>query len=472
MKSILTLLSIIIGLNFSCVGQSASDVLAKSEKLNQNLYLKWDTAQKKITYKISRTPPPLTEYDIFEWDSSLFLPTNYTQHIYLFPLNPLNYSYSDTVFNIDDPIYKEAEDALIIIGTLIQKQGIPAAASGTQKANAKKETDEIFSQIVAKHNQIIKSLSANQKQKIVEAFLILKGLSFTDSITTNAGIQRANAIINNINDHFELQKEFVQNLEDLVAKYNVANEGQDFLNKIQLNTILEEVKKIQHVQISRFADLKNARDITQKAYEDARSLGWIGREQKLEIQKGKIVTYRLSIVVSGLEIKDSEIVAVKTSKTISTKVIRLRRFRTFVPEVFAGFAYTLINYPKYGTTADSSGQQHVADAGSNTNFIKRVAFNTMLNFNVYFPNSDIIPFAQLGVGANSEVPMILGGIGGRFHISKTLVAVSFGYTGYWVKDLDKLKVGSPVTGTADIEKDLKYTWSNTPKFYIGFQVKL
>ena len=39
----------------------------------------------------------------------------------------------------------------------------------------------------------------------------------------------------------------------------------------------------------------------------------------------------------------------------------------------------------------------------------------------------------------------------------------------WIKELEKLKVGDEVTGTAAIDQDLKSAFSWPPKAYIGLQ---
>ena len=99
----------------------------------------------------------------------------------------------------------------------------------------------------------------------------------------------------------------------------------------------------------------------------------------------------------------------------------------------------------------------------------------MVNFNYYMPNSPIHFLYQIGAGINSGIPTIITGFGIRSNINGIKrISISGGIALTWIKELDKLKVGDEVTGTSDIDKDLKFQFSwftkqYTPKSYIGLQ---
>ncbi len=93
----------------------------------------------------------------------------------------------------------------------------------------------------------------------------------------------------------------------------------------------------------------------------------------------------------------------------------------------------------------------------------------MINFNYYIPNSPIHPLYQIGIGVNSGIPTFITGFGIRSNINGLKrLTVSGGIAMTWVKELDKLKVGNKISGTDDIDKDLKFQFRQ-PKPYIGIQ---
>jgi len=79
-------------------------------------------------------------------------------------------------------------------------------------------------------------------------------------------------------------------------------------------------------------------------------------------------------------------------------------------------------------------------------------------------------YAQIGLGINSEIPTLLTGVGLRNNLNGSRrFTISGGLAMSWLKELETLEVGDPVSGTDDIDKDFKY--SSTPSFtgYIGIQ---
>jgi hypothetical protein len=79
---------------------------------------------------------------------------------------------------------------------------------------------------------------------------------------------------------------------------------------------------------------------------------------------------------------------------------------------------------------------------------------------------------QIGVATSKDLPSILLGGGLRlFGLGKGDVAIGGGAMFGWYKDLQKLQVGSIITGTTDINNDLAYI--STPKVagYMAIQYK-
>jgi hypothetical protein len=139
--------------------------------------------------------------------------------------------------------------------------------------------------------------------------------------------------------------------------------------------------------------------------------------------------------------------------------------------VSIGTAFTSFKYLTYGTTSDSSGQQYVAAPVEAQ--MRNLNIATMLNFNYFTPDSQLHPFFQLGAGINSGLPTFLTGFGIRSNISGLKrLAVSGGLAMTWLRELTNLKVGDKISGTADIEKDFKYSSAPTFAPYFSIQFNL
>jgi len=221
--------------------------------------------------------------------------------------------------------------------------------------------------------------------------------------------------------------------------------------------------------------LSNAYDMVNGALINSDKAGVIKESDELFILVkevvlvgGKISNLNVIIFQDGLKLtEDNEIVAVE-KKALTTQTIKFRKFKHFVFETAAGTAHTWLEYPKFGTGTDANGKTIVTDAG--TEKFTRLNLTAMFNWNYYCRNSNVIPFFQLGVGANAEYPAFFIGGGFRFGSdAKTHFAISGGFATSWVKTLHKLQLGSIVSGSSDIDKDVTYELKFPLKPYIGIQ---
>jgi hypothetical protein len=151
---------------------------------------------------------------------------------------------------------------------------------------------------------------------------------------------------------------------------------------------------------------------------------------------------------------------IKEEDPIST-TIRLRQHSVMVPEVAAAMVATDLEFPKFGT-AQKEGKTVVADAGKEKNAIKTAL---MLNTTFRLPyNSFIFPGIQIGLTQVDKYPGILVGPHIRFTRPRPL-SISGGLLFTWYKGLDKLKIDDPISGTADLEKDLAYRRAPTATYF-------
>jgi hypothetical protein len=154
---------------------------------------------------------------------------------------------------------------------------------------------------------------------------------------------------------------------------------------------------------------------------------------------------------------------VETAKPSSVQ-FRVRRASSLVPEVAAGLVVAAVRTPVYGTTRQADGTQVVSLSTRKTvSYSGAVLLNGVCRCGM---DSFAYPMIQIGVAAGGDAPAILTGLGLRFTRPKRL-ALSVGGILAWVKDLDKLRVGGPVSGTAEIEADLKA--QPTVKGYFALQ---
>jgi hypothetical protein len=241
----------------------------------------------------------------------------------------------------------------------------------------------------------------------------------------------------------------------------------------------EEIKDLTLATLSRF--IRESNDVIAKKKRLSDSLKSLSdmldkyKERSLWDDAG--TSYRFASVEPSFE--KIQIVAVTVNKRkfddskepieisdvkLSQSTLRIRHHSPFVPEVAAGVAASEIKIPKFGT-AQKDGKTVVATAGSdNVRTIPALFFNGIIRFS---GESFAYPMFQLGVGTGADRPSLLGGIGLRFTHPRHL-ALSLGYAVTWFKDLDKLKLGDEVKGTADVEADLKLRRSDA-KPYISIQ---
>jgi hypothetical protein len=146
-----------------------------------------------------------------------------------------------------------------------------------------------------------------------------------------------------------------------------------------------------------------------------------------------------------------------------------RRYRALLPEVGVGAVLGYIDRPKYGTATDTAGKTIVAL--SSTDHVSADPA-IMINLVCHCNAGGIAPMLQVGAATSKDLPAILLGGGFRlFGLGKGDIGLGGGLLLGWYKDLQKLKVGSAVSGTAEIDADLGYISTPKPAPYITLQYK-
>lgn len=480
MKQSIIFLAAILFLQQVAFAQNAKDVLENGIHIPSGniLIFKYDSAAKLIKFDAVKSLQDITkpiDFTTLE-DSSIFLVDKGGINAYIKPLNPLNYAYSTENKIITDPINESAASALGIIIDVLKTTTkiIPATTSHgvTTVASISYDTCETFLNIETNLKEIQTLLQDDKKESINKIFNQLKAIQFIDSSTTNKQLRTAESGKLNIESGFSKTEDLLKATKKLIDNYNCVKPS-SFTTKYIFTSIAKDLSVIYEEQKKRLTSLKSAYDIVEKARDLALiggaeiGLSWCFKLDEIPSKVNKISIYTLTIKESGLKLSDkAEIVGIE-SKDILKKTFRVRKFQRFVPEISVGTAYTFFKYNTYGTTKDANGQEIIASPTKKS--IRNLNITTMLNFNYFISNSPINPLWQIGVGINSEIPTLLTGFGLRGVLGTNRITISGGVAMSWIKELDKLKIGDKVSGTSDIDKDLKYQFSWPPKPYVGLQ---
>lgn len=460
--------------------QKASDVLENGIpiKTNEKLFLHFESKILKYDVAKSIQDPSNPPNFITLKDSIIFLASKDGLNVYLRPLNPLNYSYNSENKVIVDPINEAALTALTSIIGGVEKINLKNTSASLKlfmdiKTNSKLTKCDSFVKLENRVKLIQTKLSNNRKSEIIEIFKKLKSLDFADSDDTKSQLTSVKVKIKEIEDYFYQTDTLIVKGKEMVENYN-CDYPEAFTTKYIFNSILKDLSTTLTEQKTRVENLKKIHELLEKVQQTASvgggadGLRWCLKLDEIPVKEGNISVYTITINESGYILSDKDEIVKLESKEVLKRTLKIRKFQRFVPEVSVGLAYTFLKYYTYGTTSDASGQQYVAPPTENE--IKNLNITTMLNYNYYIPHSNIHPFYQIGFGINSEMPTLLTGLGLRSNVNGIKrLTISGGIAMTWLRELETLKVGDKITGTADIENDYKY--SSAPEFtpYVGIQ---
>jgi|WetSurSiteA1Bulk_404760.scaffolds.fasta_scaffold00141_14 hypothetical protein len=460
-------------------GQNANDVLQFGilVKPGQKIFLRYQDSTLK--YDVLNGWHACTEIPDFTTlpDSSIFLIPKSSVNIYLWPMNPLKTSYKTENEIINDPINDEALSAL---GMIIEQLN----SIGSIKLEAvKSDAQELQGLLLApcgRYRDLIKDIEKIQEpintdiqSDISGIFTTLQNSSFNEEEATIGDTVLLKARIDTVASYFKKIETLIAKARKSVEDYSCSYPD-PFSTRYIFNTILNDYTTLLDEKKKGFDILCGAyqlfKDAVEKALNDAggiEDLKWSFKLGEIPADGYKMSRYTISVMNSGYNLSGPKNEIIKDESTeLLSRTIRIRKFQRFVPEVSVGTAYTFINYNTYGTTSDSANNQQVAEPTVNS--LRNLNISAMINFNYYLNNSFIHPLYQLGLGVNSGIPAVLTGLGLRSNINGIKrITISAGIAMTWIKELDTLEPGDKISGTSDIDKDLKYQFTWPPKAYIG-----
>lgn len=455
--------------------QKASDILEKGISVphGAKLFLNYVPNDKKIEYDIITTKE-WSDFITLE-DSMFFLVRKNAINLYIQPMNPLNYSFENEIKVNIDPINQEAANSLSLIIEMIgDSQGLNKVKNkgGAKNATIQYENCQSFDNIVIEIQNLESKLKKDQREEIIKQFKALKNLDFTNRKETTDKIEAIKSSIKKIELHFTSIDDDITDINDSINSYS-CDVPEPFIAKKIFKLVVEDLKKINQEQQKRLENLKKAFDLVNEAKDKAikclnDDVSWCFKINQIPTKEGNISILTIKINESGFQLSDENEIVSVDSKKIIEKTIYFRKFQRFVPEVSVGTVYTFFKYNTYGTVSDETGQQFVSTPTENE--VRNLNISTMINFNYYISNSNLHPLYQIGIGLNSGVPSLLTGFGLRSNINGLKrLTITGGIAMTWTKELSNLKVGDPISGTDDIEKDLASKFSWPPKPYVGIQ---
>jgi hypothetical protein len=186
------------------------------------------------------------------------------------------------------------------------------------------------------------------------------------------------------------------------------------------------------------------------------------RVGEIEATPSKVKDVTITFTRRSLKV-DGDKLVVSDDKAVSGTV-RVAPFERWFVEFAPGVAYTNVRIQKFGTSTNGTVTT-VALGGRETNPIVGTG---MLNvIRSWEDGGSVWPMLQAGF-AVGKVPMLLAGAGMRVTRPDNF-SVGVGVAMPWIKQLNTLKVGDLISGTADLERDYVQGFARKPGFYVSVQ---
>lgn len=174
-------------------------------------------------------------------------------------------------------------------------------------------------------------------------------------------------------------------------------------------------------------------------------------DYELDVSKDTFQKNKLTLSVVRREYTLKEGVLTVTSRPAVNHTFIVRHYCLLCPDTAAAAIYSDLRYPSYGTK--QVGGATVVDRVSTSSGRVDAAVLLGLVCRCWSPTF-VYPQVHVGISSAKDFPGFLIGAGLRFTNLKDF-SISGGRMFTWYKDLDKLTVGGPVSGTAELNSDLR-----------------
>lgn len=438
-------------------------------KYKETVFVEFNKTTGKLKYKTNTDDLIYKELS----DSTLFLFAGQgSTVVFATPLNPLAYNIKTKTILREDKLIVDLNNAL---GAIAQQFGAIYQLQSMGDPNNKMKdyplsflTETLNSGCIQLDTSELGDVKALDSL-VYSPFLSDSIIKVKERLTKLEFINKENSDKHLSNIHKDIayiseQSEKIDKLyEEIKSKLTTTiesctDEDKSFIIAMMSSSYLHNTYLIKHERNKALEALKEMEKTANTYAEKLVDIDGSNYERiaEFKVQRGKVhdITYNVTYKEDG---EDK-----KAGKTMS-----FTHYRSLLWEVTPGVAYTNVIYDTYGISTDADGVTTVAEAGEE--HIKQANINLMLNANIIIPGwHETMPFFQIGAGPSKDYPMLFAGGGIRIN---DRFRVSTGAVFTWVKELNDLKVGDPVDGTAALEKDLSYTFTG-PKIYVGLQIGL
>ena len=411
--------------------------------------------------------------------------------VYVKAYNPLNYSFNSSSKVVVDSVNYRLNEA---IGEMIKtfdayKKSLPAdpgsSTGNEESANLieGEETNEatgcpydkdLNAGLLAVLDLLLKEQS--RSKEYIEWSKKLISLPFRNDEETKNDLKQMESDLKNARKYYD---ELYFELDSI--KTEILKKLDDDKNKIECTLSLEvwltKTNRIRGLVDDQKKYLNNFEQLLQKVQKEmdkwelhgtpfmfnniwffSAETGVVSRDSSVVVNL-KMTKYLTSIDEKG-NIKQAD------PEEVASKSVQFMWYRAFIPEVSAGVYYSLQSQDSYSMADDGSGGGTIVQIGQRT--FEGIAFSSMLNFYMNVQDSKVLPFWQVGLGLQKEMPLFMCGLGTRFGLKDRAFSLSCGISITAIKGLNSLNVGDAVKDESEIKSDLRYQFAG-PKFYFGVQ---
>lgn len=287
----------------------------------------------------------------------------------------------------------------------------------------------------------------------------------------NTSIEENKSILEKIKSKIDELASVISELDDesddFAASYIAFNSTSIAKNNLALiKNKIEQIKNDYQTFLKKKQELDDKYDTFVKLLDNIsnNTYGEDSKETRLDkiiFEKGKRNEVSIYLKIFDYDKKSKAL----TEKEQKTYTLYLRKYQTFIPVVASGVLYTNLSFETYGTEENEVGETKLTQGKFKDNEIAIGAY-----LNLYYNNGWNTPvFLQIGVGPSKEKPLLFAGAGMSIG---SRISISGGAVFTWAPTLNELSVGDMVTGTTQIEDDIIYKFTNSPKFYLGLSFDL
>lgn len=420
---------------------------------------------------------PLTRYNVLE-NKQLFQVKGNSFHIRMKYVNPLHYQITSNSRSIDDDIFKSSDkyitDAISFFGKITKNTNeSQMEIEGPKEDLTFKTSDpEVFDIYVRLRTRMEEDITQDMLNTLMNINVNNAFQTSMDSIKSSYQrlyditefshvpriIKLNESKMLQINQNLTAVGDSIMAFEDKLVKLLKDRNGFKFqyiqIGIINLKEKLEKRRKEIEEEKNKYAKIKNLFESTKVSNEEL-----IISDLKISREKS---FYEVDILVKKIEFDFNKLTLSVKSEKLYT--LRIRKFYRFIPSVSTGAIYSNLIFKTFGTDKNALGETIVSESEEE---LDPLNFGTYLNLHIQ-NRTEITPLIQFGVSTTKNKPALMLGLGATYRD----ISLSVGSLWTWAPKLNTLSLGQIVSGTTEIEDDIKYYFQGKPFLYFGLSFNI